>query len=229
MSRIAPLHRRDAGPFTRLLLALARRKAAQAAGSNPAGAIEPVEVLARTPALLLGYGGLELGFERSRHVDRRLKELVVLKAATLVECEYCIDIGSAVARRTGLRDEELLALARHRESKLFVEREKLALDLAAAATRTPSAVTDELVQALRAHFDDAQIVELAAAAALENFRARLNAALGIGAAGFSEGRVCAVPGGAVSDRALPDGATPRVAAPDSATPDGPAPAPAALR
>ena len=39
----------------------------------------------------------------------------------------------------------------------------------------------------------AQLVELTHAIALENLYGRFNLALGIGAAGFSEGMVCAIP------------------------------------
>jgi 4-carboxymuconolactone decarboxylase len=46
---------------------------------------------------------------------------------------------------------------------------------------------------LRQHFDDAQLLELTFVIALENMRGRFNVGLGIGAAGFSEGMVCAVP------------------------------------
>jgi hypothetical protein len=42
-------------------------------------------------------------------------------------------------------------------------------------------------------FTRRQIVELTHVIALENMRGRFNLALGIGAAGFSEGMVCAVP------------------------------------
>jgi len=60
-------------------------------------------------------------------------------------------------------------------------------------SRTPVEVTDELFAALREHFDDTQLVELTHVIALENLRGRFNLALGIGAAGFSAGAVCAVP------------------------------------
>src|SRR6266849_6572862 len=49
------------------------------------------------------------------------------------------------------------------------------------------------ISRLREHFDDAQLVELTHLIAVENMRGRFNLALGIGAAGFSEGMVCAVP------------------------------------
>jgi hypothetical protein len=60
-------------------------------------------------------------------------------------------------------------------------------------SHTPVEVSDALFAELREHFDDAQLVEITHVIALENMRGRFNLALGIGAAGFSEGMVCAVP------------------------------------
>ena len=67
------------------------------------------------------------------------------------------------------------------------------LDYAVAMTKTPVEVPDELFSELRASLDDAQLVELTATIAWENYRARFDHALEIGAQGFSEGAVCAVP------------------------------------
>ena len=64
-------------------------------------------------------------------------------------------------------------------------------------SRTPVEVSDELFAALREHFDQTQLVELTHVIALENMRGRFNLALGIGAAGFSAGAVCAVPASGV--------------------------------
>jgi AhpD family alkylhydroperoxidase len=202
MSRINGVNRKDAGPLTRVALSMARRKAAKMTGRKTERMIEPVEIFAHAPKLLLGYGAWELACERTDDVENRLKELAVLKAATMVNCEYCIDIGSSLARRSGLSDEQLLALPRYRESGLFDDVEKLVLDYAMAISSTPAAVTDELFAMLREHFDDAQLVELTNAVALENFRARFNGALQIGSAGFSEGMVCALPEPAPGEQAL---------------------------
>jgi len=54
-------------------------------------------------------------------------------------------------------------------------------------------VPDELFTALRRHFSDAQLVELTAAIAWENYRARFDHAFGIEAQGFSEGAYCPLP------------------------------------
>lgn len=134
-------------------------------------------------------------FERCRHVPKPLCELAVLRAATLVGCEFCIDIGSEYARRSGLRDEQLLALHEAHESGLFDADQLLAVDLATEMTATPGEVDAELTRRLTERFGPKGALELIHLIAWENFRARANVALGFGSAGFSEGKVCAVPAG----------------------------------
>jgi alkylhydroperoxidase family enzyme len=98
-----------------------------------------------------------------------------------------------VGREEGVSEEQLRDLSRYRESGAFTEVEKLVLDLAAATTRTPADVPEELFRALERHFSPPQIVELVTAIALENFRARFNRPFDVGAAGFSEGAFCPLP------------------------------------
>ncbi len=155
--------------------------------------LEPLELYAHAPGLLFGYAMLEWATAKLDRVDKRLRYLAELKAATLTQCEYCIDFGSQVARQSGLSDEQLLALPTYRTSALFTELEKLVLDYAVGMSRTPVEVPDALFARLREHFDEAQLVELTYVIALEHLRGRFNLALGIGAAGFSTGMVCAVP------------------------------------
>ena len=66
--------------------------------------------------------------------------------------------------------------------------ERLALEYAERITYTDRKVDDALVADLKSHYSDAQIVELTAAIAMENFRSKFNPALGIEAQGF-----CMVP------------------------------------
>jgi 4-carboxymuconolactone decarboxylase len=193
VTRIEGVPPSKAGPVTRIVLRVARRKTGALAGRKTERMIEPLELYAHAPRLLIGYGMLEQATAKLHRVDDHLKVLAELKAAALTHCEYCIDIGSAIARRAGLSDEQLLALPHHADSELFDELEKLVLDYATGISRTPVDVSDELFCELRRHFDDAQLVELTNVIALENMRGRFNLALGIGAAGFSEGMVCAVP------------------------------------
>jgi AhpD family alkylhydroperoxidase len=193
MTRIARVSACNAGLLVKLIYRFTGRSIAQLTGRKPKRMIEPLELYAHLPGLLFGYAMLEWATAKLDRVDERLRVLAELKAATLTHCEYCIDMGSQIARQSGLSDEQLLALPRYRESELFTPLEKLVLDYAVGMSRTPVDVSDALFAELREHFDNAQLVELTHIIALENLRGRFNLALGIGAAGFSEGMICAVP------------------------------------
>ena len=65
-----------------------------------------------------------------------------------------------------------MAVLKFRESGLFTEAEKAALEVAEAMTETPQRVTDDLFRDLQRYYSDAMIVELASVIALENFRSR---------------------------------------------------------
>lgn len=62
--------------------------------------------------------------------------------------------------------------------------EQVALAFAEAVTATPPTIDDDLFCQLREHFDAPEIVEISAICAWENYRARLNRALGIEPHGF---------------------------------------------
>ncbi len=84
-------------------------------------------------------------------------------------------------------------LAKFESSEAFTTKEKLALRLTVALTRTPANVGDQLFAELRDVFSEQQLVELATAIAWENYRARFNRTFGILAEGFSEGAYCPLP------------------------------------
>jgi len=60
-------------------------------------------------------------------------------------------------------------------------------------TQTPVEVSESMFAKLREHFAEAQLVELTATIAWENYRARFDHAFGVEAEGFSEGSYCALP------------------------------------
>ena len=69
----------------------------------------------------------------------------------------------------------------------------MVLEYAEVATGCPAEVSEELAARVRAHLSDAEFVELAAWVALENFRSRFNAGLGLRSQGFSD--PCDIPMG----------------------------------
>lgn len=150
--------------------------------------------LVRRPQLLVGTSAFETAQIFSSRVDTRLKKLAELHTAALVHCQFCLDIGSALAHDGGVSEQQLIELPDYRDSDAFDAREKLVLAFAEAMTNTPSDVDDELRTRLLEHFTRGQLAELASAIAWENQRARLNEALGVRPAGFADGLTCALPG-----------------------------------
>jgi alkylhydroperoxidase family enzyme len=98
-----------------------------------------------------------------------------------------------VGRKQGIPVEKLQALPDWAASPLYDELERLTLGYAEAMTRTPADVPDELFAGLRAQFSDAQLVELTASIAWENYRARFNRAFLVESDGLAEGAVCLIP------------------------------------
>ena len=74
-------------------------------------------------------------FDRSIELDPSLRELVKIRASQVNGCAYCVDMHTRAARKGGESEQRLYALAAWRESPLFSQRERTALELADAITR----------------------------------------------------------------------------------------------
>ena len=81
-------------------------------------------------------------------------------------------------------EEKLRAVTDWRESECFSEAEQVALEYAERITLSDQSVDDALFARLKEQYSEAQIVELTAAIAFENFRSKLNPSLGVEAQGF---------------------------------------------
>ena len=78
----------------------------------------------------------------------------------------------------------MAALSSWREAAVYSPAERVALEYAERMTITGQSVDDALFTELREHFDEAQVVELTAGIAMENFRSKFNAPLKVEAQGF---------------------------------------------
>lgn len=181
MSRIEPRQ----GPFAGIV--------AQGARKIYGRDMESARVYAQHPRLMVGYMRYNRAAEHTPRVPKLLAELAVVRAATLVGCEFCMDIGSEWARRAGLTEDQLRNLHDAHGSGLFDDDQLLIIDLATGMSVTPGQVDDELMERVKARFGTKGTMELAQLIAWENARARLNIALDMGAEGFSAGKACALP------------------------------------
>ena len=83
----------------------------------------------------------------------------------------------------GLTDEEVTAI-REGNFEQFAAPDAALLHMADALADTPSNVSDELYAELRQHFSEEQLIEFAASAAQENYRARSNRLFNVGSDGL---------------------------------------------
>ncbi len=82
-----------------------------------------------------------------------------------------------MARRLGWTKDQIKNLADFEKRSDFTDAEKAALRFAERMTRDPHSVDDALWAELRRHFDEGEIIEIAASVGLFNYFNRFNDAL----------------------------------------------------
>ncbi len=107
----------------------------------------------------------------------KLKELVIVRTSQINQCEYCLNSHTQLAHKYGWSEEQIADLANFRTRTDFTEREKAALELAERETLDSNGIDDEFWARLRQHFDEGEIIELAAAIGLFNYFNRFNNSL----------------------------------------------------
>lgn len=140
---------------------------------------EPVQARMKSVANLDLIAGIQ-HLQKAIHaggVDPLLLELVHLRASQINGCSPCVFTGVQEAKKLGETEERLHSVVAWRETALFTEGERAALELAEAATRVQDGspgVTDEIWDAAAAHFDEKQIFAIILNIALTNFFNRIN-------------------------------------------------------
>ncbi|MFF6871950.1 carboxymuconolactone decarboxylase family protein [Streptomyces sp. NPDC085463] len=114
---------------------------------------------------------------RQGGVSEEILELVHLRASQINGCGFCVDYGAKNARKAGVSDEKLFAVAAWREAPYFSDEERAALALAEHATRiadSTDAVPDPVWDAAADHFDEKQLASIVLMVSLTNFFNRIN-------------------------------------------------------
>jgi alkylhydroperoxidase family enzyme len=150
----------------------------------------PARLLAWYPKAAIGSGVLEsFVAHQDRKLDERILKLVRMAASFVVACPFCIDMNSYEHEAVGINAQEVLALRGQIEMKevpSFSNRERLAIEYARMISQTPLKFYPDFIDQIKANFNEREMVILASTAAQVNYWARLNQALGIPPAGFSE-------------------------------------------
>jgi len=131
----------------------------------------------QTPELSKKLYELGQAVKKSSLSDR-LIDLINIRASQINGCGFCLDMHCKEAKIHGEHELRLYHVPIWRESTLFSEKEKAALEWTEAVTKiSPEGVSDEVYDRLRAHFSESQISELTFVVGLINMWNRLNISL----------------------------------------------------
>ncbi len=122
-------------------------------------------------ALCLAWTEFARAIRYDSRSPRELRELMILRGAQVMHSEYEWAQHLKMARKFGVREAQIAALADWRGSTEFTEREKAALLLAEAVTN--GHVTDEIYTTVSKHFGHAEFIELALVSAFYAMVARM--------------------------------------------------------
>lgn len=154
--------------------------------------VEPVQVACHHSGVLVAAGLVETAAERGwRKLDAHLALLAVQATAGAIGCSWCSDFAYWELLQKGVDPVKVRDVPVWRTSPVYSDAERAILEYAEAATATPAVVTDDLAERLRRYLSEAELVELAAWVALENYRSRFNSGLGARSQGFADN--CRVP------------------------------------
>jgi AhpD family alkylhydroperoxidase len=115
---------------------------------------------AHCPELALGLMAFGGALKRHRGLPARLVELVRLRIAFFNQCRSCMAIRYSDAVADGVTEGLVCSLERPQEATDLTPAEKVAIRFGERMATDHLAIDDAMYEELRAHFSEAEIVEL---------------------------------------------------------------------
>ena len=100
-------------------------------------------------------------YTKTTDIDRKLRELIKIRASQINGCAYCLDMHTADARKMGETEQRIYCVSAWEECEFYTEAEKAALELTEHVTLIPNKrVPDELYNRIRSHYSEKEYVDL---------------------------------------------------------------------
>jgi uncharacterized peroxidase-related enzyme len=136
-------------------------------------------IMQRKPRMVRAWAQmLAAVWDPQSKVDRGFKRLLALVGSRAAGCRYCMAHTAGGAVHFGVDEAKVAAVWDYQTSPLYSEAERIALDIAVAASSVPNAVTDGMFVALRAFWSEEQITEIIGVIAVFGFLNRWNDTMG---------------------------------------------------
>ncbi|MEM9544330.1 MAG: carboxymuconolactone decarboxylase family protein [Bacteroidota bacterium] len=116
--------------------------------------------------------------ENKGRVTSSLKRELAYLSSMTTGCRYCEAHAIRAAERYGSEQDRLNHIWEYKTYPAFTDAERAVFDLAIAASSMPNAVTDEIAENMRNHWDDGEIVEILGVIALFGYLNRWNDSMG---------------------------------------------------
>lgn len=98
---------------------------------------------------------------KTTEIDKKLRELIKVRASQINGCAYCLNMHTADARKMGETEQRLYCVSAWEESEFYSDAEKAALELTEYVTLVSTMrVPDDLYNRVREHFDEKEYVDL---------------------------------------------------------------------
>ena len=137
-----------------------------------------IDLMRVNPGVIQAMLGLERQV-RKAGLDKKLLDLVRMRASQINGCAYCLDMHSKDARANGETEQRLYGLNAWRETPYYSARERAALEWTEALTLVAqSHVSEEVFERVRDQFSENELVHLSLAIVAINGFNRLNVAAG---------------------------------------------------
>lgn len=116
--------------------------------------------------------------ENKGRVTSSLKRELAYLSSMTTGCRYCEAHTIRAAERYGSEQDRLNNIWEYKTYPAFTDAERAVFDLAIAASSVPNAVTDEISENMRKHWDEGEIVEILGVIALFGYLNRWNDSMG---------------------------------------------------
>lgn len=94
-------------------------------------------------------------------IDKKLKELIKIRASQINKCAYCLEMHTIDAKKYGETEQRLNAVAAWEESPYFTDAERAVLQLTEEITRiSEHGVCDNTFNKMREFYSDKQIAQM---------------------------------------------------------------------
>lgn len=133
-----------------------------------------IMTMARRPNIVRAFMALNQAVLYEGTVPEETKMLVSLASSYAAGCRYCQSHMANLASLYKASDAKIAALWDFEQSDLFNDAERAAIRIALKAGAQPNEAVESDFDALKAHYDDGQIVEIVAAIALFGYLNRWN-------------------------------------------------------